>query len=151
MTFTPRQGDLLADHATALVCPTNTVGVMGAGLARQFRDRFPGLEADYRKACRAGVHTPAQPFIWGTGEQTVLCLATKRHFRDPSRVEDVQSALTALAAWMGAQQEPVSVAISAIGCGLGGLSWIRQVRPLIEPALCDVPGELRVYAPWAPG
>lgn len=148
--FIPCEGNLLDSAADALICPTNTVGVMGAGLARQFRDRFEGLEVDYRIACRSGAHTPAQLFHWtpAWGGPEVICLATKRHFRDRSRIGDVEAGLAALAAWMSDRVAPASVAISAVGCGLGGLSWERQVGPAVDRLLGDAPGVVRVYAPW---
>lgn len=143
-------GSILDAPAQVLVCPTNTVGVMGAGLARAFAERHRGLAGAYRAACRSGLHRPDAPFAWTHPGGAVLCVATKRHWRDPSDIADVRVAAAAMFAWI-ADHEPASVAIPALGCGLGGLSWERQVRPLIEAGAAECRAQLLIYAPWGPG
>ena len=128
-------GDLLAClEAEAIVNPVNCVGVMGKGLALQFRQRWPTNYAAYQEACRAGtldigvVHVHKLPH--GTWPKYIFNLPTKRHWRDPSTLDGVTrgaASLARLLSDLGIRR----VAIPALGCGLGGLSWI-DVRPLLE-------------------
>jgi O-acetyl-ADP-ribose deacetylase (regulator of RNase III) len=138
-------GDLFASGVDILVCPTNTVGVMGAGLALQFRQRFPGLDTAYNGACRRGEHDAMHPFVWQHGGPIVVCLATKRHWRDPSRLEDVEACIRALAAWLAGEPRH-RVAVPPLGCGLGGLRF-DDVFPILQRHLAGVPHDVFVYAP----
>lgn len=148
MTARQMNGNILRAPAQILVCPTNTVGVMGAGLAKAFAAAHPGLLEPYRAACRTGAHSPARPFAWEHKAGIVLCVATKRRWRDPSAIGDVADAIQGMFAWV-AETKAQSIAIPALGCGLGGLSWERQVRPLIADALIGCSAEVLIYAPWS--
>ena len=149
------RGDILADPSDALVNPVNCVGVMGAGLAKQFKRRFPSNFRAYAEICRRGklnvgevhVHTMVRS-PYGTGwplPPYIINFPTKRHWRDPSRLEDIEAGLTALADAIR-QHGIRSVAVPALGSGLGGLAW-TDVRPRIEAALCDTDADVTVYAP----
>lgn len=119
-------GDIFQADTTVIVCPTNTVGVMGAGLAKAFRNRFPGLLDAYRVACQSGEHTTERAWLWtAPNGQVVACVASKLHWRDPARIEYVQAGLESLRD----QLNGCSVALPRIGAGLGGLHWpdVRQV------------------------
>jgi O-acetyl-ADP-ribose deacetylase (regulator of RNase III) len=127
-------GDLLKAEAEALVNPVNTVGVMGRGLALQFKRAFPDNFRAYAAACKAGQVVPGKMFIfetgWPTNPKLIVNFPTKRHWRDKSRLEDIEAGLAALLA-DAARLRIRSIAIPPIGCGLGGLPW-QHVRPLIE-------------------
>jgi O-acetyl-ADP-ribose deacetylase (regulator of RNase III) len=139
-------GDLLAADVEALVNPVNCVGVMGKGLALVFKKRFPDAFRAYAKACAAHEVVPGRMFVVSTKGRTILHFPTKRHFRDASRMEDIEAGLVSLAAEISAR-EIRSIAIPAIGCGLGGLSW-DDVRPRIERALTPVAGvRVMLFAP----
>lgn len=151
MALTETTGDLLASDATLLICPTNTVGVMGAGVAKAFRDRWPAMFAAWRAECAAGRFGTGQLWTWtepgtlfDTGT-TIGCVATKRHWRDPSRFVDVAAAIGAIAEWSAAHPE-ASVAVPALGCGLGGLPW-PQVRDAMRAALGPLGTDIRLHAP----
>jgi O-acetyl-ADP-ribose deacetylase (regulator of RNase III) len=133
------EGDLLAAEVDALVNPVNTAGVMGKGLALQFKAAFPDNFAAYERACKAGelvtgrmhvVHRPAPPRI-------IINFPTKKHWRQPSRREYVRDGLVDLVAQVR-ELGIGSVAVPALGCGHGGLDW-SDVRPLIEQAFAAVP------------
>lgn len=115
------EGNLLDSQAQGLVNPVNCVGVPGAGLARQFRERWPVQVNEYVAFCRAGkmkpgmVHDALLP-----GGRRILSIATKRHWRDDSLLADVDLGLAALAEYLNATGL-ISVALPALGCGLGGL------------------------------
>lgn len=143
-------GDLFADTARCLVNAVNTVGVMGAGLAKKFAQRWPDMEASYKTACLTRVCRIGAVHMWrtpaGYGAATWIAnLPTKAHWRDPSRYEYVEQGLADLAAKLRHYQVS-SVAIPALGCGLGGLDF-KRVLPLIEKAFDGSAIDVRVYPP----
>lgn len=144
-------GDLLASGAEALVNPVNCVGVAGKGLALAFRQAAPAAYEEYRRACASGWLRPGRilPF-WGDGPGSVILhFPTKRHWRTPSHLEDIEAGLTALAAYLR-EYAVWSVAVPALGCGLGGLAW-QDVRPAIEAALGGIEGcDVLLYPPQEP-
>lgn len=143
-------GDLLAEDVEALVNAVNCQGVMGRGIALQFRKAFPANFKAYAAACELGDVKPGRMFVHETGRpgnpRFIINFPTKRHWRDGSRIGDIQTGLDALVEAIR-ERTVRSIALPALGCGLGGLDW-SQVRPLIENAfsrLGDV--EVRVFAP----
>ncbi|AYD81421.1 ADP-ribosyltransferase [Streptomyces phage JustBecause] len=114
-------GNLLESQAQGLVNPVNCVGVPGAGLARQFRDRWPAQVEEYVTFCREGKMRPGRVHdaVLLDGRR-ILSIATKRHWRDNSRIEDVDLGLAALKEYLDTTGL-ISVAVPALGCGLGGL------------------------------
>lgn len=138
-------GNIFDSPARALVNPVNTVGVMGAGLAKQFRNRYPAMYRGYRDDCRQGKLAPGSIRVYQEGDgRTIICLPTKQHWRHNSRLEYVQTGLQALARWTEEQPEPVSVAVPPLGCGLGNLDW-RQVRPMLLAAARAMPDSVTAY------
>jgi len=135
------QGDILTADAEALVNTVNCVGVMGRGIALQFKNIFPKNFKAYEAACRRGEVQPGRMFVFDTGELTwpryIINFPTKRHWRGKSRIEDIQAGLEALVAEIQARNVR-SIAIPPLGSGLGGLDWAK-VRPLIESALATLP------------
>ena len=147
MTFT--QGNLLDSTAQALVNTVNTVGVMGKGIALQFKETYPHNFREYQRACRENVVAPGKMFVVEdrdlTGPRTIINFPTKRHWRGRSRLEWIEAGLANLRRVLDEQQIQ-SVAIPPLGCGNGGLDW-EVVRPLIEEKLAGVVAEVTVYAP----
>lgn len=139
------QGDILAADAEALVNPVNCVGVMGAGLALHFKSVFPENFAAYQAACAAGRVQTGTMLVQATGvldgPRWIVNFPTKRHWREASRLEDVEAGLLALANEVK-RRGIRSIAVPALGCGLGGLKW-EDVRPRIEGAFAGLP-EVRV-------
>lgn len=138
-------GDLLAADAEALVNPVNSVGVMGTGLALQFKRAFPQNFTAYQSACAAGQMRPGTMLVHDTGALSgprwIVNFPTKRHWREDSRLEDVEAGLLALADEVK-RRAIRSIAVPALGCVLGGLNW-QDVRPRIESAFIALP-EVRV-------
>ena len=129
-TFAKHHGDILDSQAQVLVNPVNCRGTMGAGLARQFRDRYPGLETRYRRDCRTGLLRPGRVTLHQVGPSTTVAnLPTKDDWRAPSRMEWVEEGLDALAKAL-LEGGFSSVAVPALGAGLGGLPW-----PPVEQAV----------------
>jgi O-acetyl-ADP-ribose deacetylase (regulator of RNase III) len=134
-------GNILEADAEALVNTVNCVGAMGKGLALQFKQAFPANYKAYEAACRAGEVVPGEMFIFDNGRlnkpRYIIDFPTKRHWRDNSRIEDIQSGLRALiedVRRLGIR----SIAVPPLGCGLGGLNW-RDVRPMIENSFSELP------------
>lgn len=144
------KGNLLTADAEALVNTVNCVGHMGKGIALQFKQAYPDDFKAYARACRAGEVKPGRMFIYETGllmnPKYVINFPTKRHWRGPSRIEDIEAGLDALARdveRLGIR----SIAVPPLGCGHGGLDW-DVVRPMIVRAFERLP-DVRVllYAP----
>ena len=136
-----KKGNLLATDAEALINTVNTVGVMGKGIALQFRKAFPENYEKYKKACDEGRVAPGQMFIVDreslTNPHYIINFPTKRHWKGKSKVEDIKNGLAALVAAVN-KLGIHSVAVPPLGCGLGGLSW-EKVYSLMEGAFAKAP------------
>lgn len=134
-------GDLLKSDADALVNTVNCVGVMGRGVALQFKKAFPDNFKAYKAACDREEVQPGKMFIFErrelVGPRFIINFPTKRHWKGKSRMEDVESGLEALAKDIRAFGI-TSIAIPPLGSGLGGLHW-PDVRKRIEATLGDLP------------
>lgn len=144
------KGDILSSGAEALVNTVNTVGVMGKGIALQFREYFPHNYKAYLVACKNKELEPGKLLaVWDenlqTGKKLIINFPTKVHWRSPSRYEYIETGLDALKDLLS-NKEIKSVAIPPLGCGNGGLDWAK-VRPLIENKLEDLDLEVMVYGP----
>lgn len=124
------KGNIFQADAQALVNPVNCVGVMGAGLAKAFRDRFPENYHAYRDACASSALRIGQPFCFLEQGLLIINFPTKRHWKNESRLADIDMGLGALVRIIHAAQIQ-SIALPALGCGLGGLDW-PPVLALIE-------------------
>jgi O-acetyl-ADP-ribose deacetylase (regulator of RNase III) len=135
------QGDILKADAEALVNTVNCVGVMGRGIALQFRKAFPENFKAYEAACKAQYVQPGKMFIHDLNHlynpRFIVNFPTKRHWKGKSRIEDIQSGLVDLIDF-ARQQQLRSIAVPPLGCGLGGLDWAK-VRPLIIEAFQSLP------------
>ena len=145
ITFT--KGDLFESQAEALVNAVNCVGVMGKGIAYQFKRRFPENFRLYYEAClfrevKAGKMFITQPTELGA-PRWIVNFPTKLHWRDPSKLEWIEAGLKDLRRFL-IEQKVQSVAIPALGAGLGGLDW-SDVRALIERELAGLEAEIMVY------
>lgn len=144
------QGNLLTADADALVNTVNTVGVMGKGIALQFKRAHPDNYAAYRAAFDRGELRIGRIFVFDTGRlgagRYILNFPTKRHWRSMSRLEDIQAGLDDLVEVVD-ELGLGSVAVPALGAGNGGLDW-KDVRPLIEAAAARMPAtRLLVFPP----
>ena len=130
-------GNLLDAPAQALVNTVNTVGIMGKGIALQFKKVYPQNFDAYRRACEAGEVEIGRMFTVDLatldGPRFIINFPTKRHWRGKSKIEDIEAGLQGLVAELR-RLGVHSVALPPLGCGNGGLDW-AEVSPLIEKAL----------------
>ena len=143
-------GDILAADAEALVNSVNCVGIMGRGIALQFKKAFPENFKAYEAACERNVVQPGRMFVFETGAMTnpkyIINFPTKRHWRGKSRMEDIEVGLKALVFEIETRRIR-SVAIPPLGSGLGGLNW-PEVRARVEAALSALKNvDVIVYEP----
>lgn len=146
------KGNLLNSNAEALVNAVNTEGVMGKGIALTFKRAFPENYFAYRAACKKGEVRTGRMFVFERDDrvrpQWIINFPTKKHWRNPSRLEWIREGLQDLRRVTG-EREIRSLAIPALGAGLGGLVW-DDVRCEIEQAFADVEDvEVIIYEPMA--
>ena len=149
MTIKLTTGDLLEQRVDAIV---NTVNRRryGKGIALQFKRKWPANVKAYEAACKRKEVVPGKMFVFDNGglvePKFIINFPTKRHWRQPSRMEDIDAGLVDLVAQvkrLGVR----SIAIPPLGCGNGGLNW-NEVRPKIEAAFKDLPEvDVRLFAP----
>lgn len=144
--ITYMSANLLESPAQVLTNTVNCVGVMGKGIALEFKKRFPAMFDDYVSRCRRGEVRPGQPYLWEDDRTQILNFPTKNHWRHPSRLEDVDAGLREIAT---RYQEwgIATLALPALGCGNGGLKWV-DVDALIALHLGSIPTlEVFVFPP----
>jgi O-acetyl-ADP-ribose deacetylase (regulator of RNase III) len=147
MPITTKHGSIFDSRAKVLVCPVNCVGVMGKGLALEFKRRFPDAFHSYLIDVQTGITKPGESRYhrMPQEERNLMLCATKDHWRNPSRIEWVEGCLRDIRAYWWQSKFP-SIAIPQLGCGCGGLDW-ADVEPLYEKHLggldCDV--EVWIY------
>jgi len=146
------RGNLLDAPVEALVNTVNTAGIMGKGIALQFKQAYPEMFRVYQKACKAGDVQLGRMYVHDLGgllggPRWVINFPTKGHWRSRSRLEDIDSGLRNLVDTIQRLQIR-SIALPPLGCGHGGLDW-AEVRPHIESALGALP-DVRVLL-FAPG
>jgi len=152
----PPGADMFATKVDIMVCPVNLVpGVMGKGLAQAFAKKWPDLKNSHRDCINRGSLLIDKPVFVGI-EQQVIFIATKRHWRDPSNTHDIRLALGGLRKLLGTAAAAIqanspgfkgwSIAIPALGCGLGKLDW-ALVRPMILTTLDGLPLDIHLYPP----
>jgi uncharacterized protein YwgA/O-acetyl-ADP-ribose deacetylase (regulator of RNase III) len=145
---TVKIGDLFASNAQTLVNSVNCVGVMGKGVALEFRKRYPEMYEDYVARCARGLVRMGRPYLYRQlAGPWVLNFPTKQHWRSVSRVADIEQGLHYLAehytTW-----GITSLAVPPLGCGHGGLEW-AIVGPTLYRALRPLGIPVEMYAPYA--
>jgi O-acetyl-ADP-ribose deacetylase (regulator of RNase III) len=146
-----KSGDILTEDTEAVVNTVNCVGVMGRGIALQFKRAFPENYKAYAVACKRDELRPGRMFVFETGQlanpRYIINFPTKRHWRGKSRLEDIDAGLTALVDEVRSRKIR-SIAIPPLGSGLGGLEW-SEVRARIESRLREL-SDVRVVV-FEPG
>lgn len=145
-----KRGDIFQAESEAIINTVNCVGVMGRGIALQFKNAYPENFKAYAAACKAKQVVPGKMFVFDTGQLTfpryIINFPTKRHWKGQSRIDDITSGLNDLVRVI--QQYNIrSVAIPPLGSGLGGLNW-DDVKPLIISAMKPLENvDVSIYEP----
>jgi O-acetyl-ADP-ribose deacetylase (regulator of RNase III) len=130
-----KTGNVLKEQVEALVNTVNCVGVMGRGVALQFKKAYPDNFVSYRQACQKREVCPGKMLVFETGRLTppryIINFPTKRHWRGKSRLEDIESGLRALVLEIE-KRNITSIALPPLASGLGGRDWQKEIRPLVE-------------------
>lgn len=136
-----QQGNLLETKADALVNTVNCVGIMGKGIALQFKQAFPENFKKYERACKNNEVQIGKMFVVETGNlfppKYLINFPTKNHWKGKSKIADIKFGLDALVNEVQ-RLGITSIAIPPLGCGNGGLNWL-EVKPLLESAFTQLP------------
>ena len=136
--------NIFESNAHVLVNTVNTVGVMGKGLAKEFKRIYPDMFKQYQKFCEDGTLTIGKLQVYKTPNKWVLNFPTKANWRSPSKLEYIEQGLQKFVAnydRLGVK----SIAFPMLGCGNGGLSWEDEVKPLMEKYLESLPIEIFIH------
>lgn len=129
-------GNIFDSSAQVLVNPINCVGVMGAGLALQFKNKYPEMFSSYLNRCKSGLVRIGVPYLWEDDNVQIINFPTKRHWKSNSSLYEIEEGLLFIRnsyKEMGIH----TMAMPALGCGKGGLRW-KDVFPLVERHLGDL-------------
>ncbi len=144
MTIEYKNGDMFNEPTEAIVNTVNCVGVMGKGVALEFKRRWPDNFKAYKRLCDDKKLSPGQMFVFDNNDfldagkhRYLINFPTKQHWRSRSKIEYVQDGLVDFIKQVH-ELGIKSVAVPPLGCGNGGLDW-ADVRPLIEEAVAKLP------------
>jgi len=143
-----KKGDIFQSKVQTLVNTINCKGVMGAGLAKKFKQKFPEMFEDYKKRCTKKKVIVGQPYVWKNPDPEghwVLNFPTKDSWNKPSKLEWIIEGLEYFIKNYRKWQIK-SIAFPALGCNLGGLSWL-DVKPALEKYLSKVNIPVEIYIP----
>lgn len=137
------KGNIFDSTAECLVNPVNCVGVMGKGLALEFKKRYPEIMEPYIKACREEILRPGRVQILRLEKVYIANLPTKNHWHGSSSWIDIRAGLNDLVEKID-QLGITSVAVPKLGCGLGGLDY-AEIKPLMKRVLDLSKARVTVY------
>ena len=149
--ITYKTGNLFDSDAEALVNTVNTIGVMGKGIALQFKKLYPDNYKKYSDACKKGLVRTGQLFVTEdhnilSGKKIIINFPTKEHWRNPSKYEYIESGVLELIKLIK-ERSIKSVAIPPLGSGNGGLKWFK-VKEILESALLGLKNcDIYIYEP----
>ncbi len=139
-------GNIFESKCSTIVNTVNCVGVMGKGIALEFKKRYPDMFTDYVLKCDRGEVKPGIPYVYQNEQVSILNFPTKDHWRSPSRLSYVIDGLN----WFLDNYERYnidSIAFPPLGCGNGGLTW-SVVGPIMYQKLSKLPIPIEIYAPF---
>lgn len=149
-----KKGNLFNSECSTLVNTVNCVGVMGKGIALQFKEKYPHMFTAYRNACHNGELSQGGdiwqfdlkeyiPFDLYPTTKKILCFATKEHWRNPSRIFWIERGLQNIITNYK-QLNIISIAFPKLGCNNGKLDWESQVKPLMIKYLSQLPEDIKI-------
>ncbi|WP_454719114.1 macro domain-containing protein [Caulobacter segnis] len=141
--LTYRRTSVMDSPAQTLVNTVNCVGVMGKGIAKAFKDRYPAMFSAYKRICDQNLLEPGKLWLWQGPDHSVLNFPTKVHWRNPSQIEWIELGLKKFADSYESRGI-TSISFPRLGCGNGGLDW-EDVRPLMERYLSPLPIDVFIH------
>lgn len=148
--ITKIKGNIFESDAEAIVNPVNCDGIMGKGLALEIKKKYPSVFLQYRKFCKSGELVIGKVLLVKTKEEQpkyIINFPTKNHWRNPSEYSYIKLGLGSLKSLLKKYQPKInSIAIPALGCGLGGLKW-EEVSKMIEESLKDLDVDIYIFQP----
>ncbi len=149
-TMNYTKGNILESNTEVIINPVNTVGVMGKGLALQFKQKFPTNYKIYKEACNTKTIDIGKLLLVDESnlerKKFIINFPTKKHWRNPSKIEYIEEGLKDLVKIIE-NNNFESIAIPALGCGLGGLEW-ENVKLLLEKYLRNLEGiDIVIFEP----
>lgn len=137
------EGDIFSSPAQVLVNTVNTVGVMGKGIALEYKKRYPEMFNQYKLQCDRHKLVVGKLILWYGIDHWILQFPTKEHWRNPSKLEYIERGLMTFVNKY-ADYNISSIAFPKLGCGNGELDW-NQVKPLMEKYLKNLPIDVYIY------
>lgn len=138
------RGNLFTSNAKILVNTVNTVGVMGKGIAADFKKIYPKMFEEYMSLCEKGQLDIGELYLYKTSNKWILNFPTKKHWKSPSTVEYIEKGLQKLVE-QATKLQLRDIAMPKLGCGNGGLDWETQVKPIVEKYLKKSPINVSIY------
>ncbi len=138
------KGNIFESPAHVLVNTINVVGVMGKGIANTFKKIYPDMFKKYQQLCEEGKIDIGKLWLYKTDHKWILHFPTKKHWKSPSKVEYLELGLKSFVdnySNLGI----TSIAFPPLGCGNGELNWEKQVRPIMERYLKNLPIDIFIY------
>lgn len=137
------KGDIFKSPAQVLVNTVNTVGVMGKGVALEFKKQYPDMFNAYERVCNEKLLDIGKLMLWKGSDKWILLFPTKKHWRNPSKIEYIEEGLKKFEETY-LEKGITSIAFPRLGCGNGGLNW-SDVQPLMEKYLKRLPIPVFIY------
>lgn len=137
------EGNIFDSPAQVIVNTVNTVGVMGKGIALEFKKRYPDMFIAYRSACEKHQLTTGKLMLWRAPDHWILMFPTKQNWRNPSKLEYIEQGLFKFVNTYS-ERNISSIAFPKLGCGNGELDW-NVVKPLMEKYLKPLPIDVYIY------
>jgi len=138
------KGNLFTSNAKVLVNTVNTVGVMGKGIAADFKKIYPKMFEEYKRLCDNKELDIGKLYLYKTSNKWILNFPTKKHWRNPSTIEYIEKGLQALVK-EATHLQLSDIAMPKLGCGNGGLDWETEVKPIVEKYLKKAPINVSIY------
>jgi len=138
-----KTGSIFNSEADFLVNAVNCVGIMGKGIALEFKNRYKDMFLSYKKCCEQGLLKPGLLQIYSYKDVSILNFPTKVHWKDPSELEYIELGLKKFVDTYK-DKNIKSIAFPQIGCGYGGLNW-NDVHNLMIKYLSDLDCEIEIW------
>jgi O-acetyl-ADP-ribose deacetylase (regulator of RNase III) len=145
-------GNFFDHDADIRINTVNCVGVMGAGVALQYKKKYPDMYKEYLSECQQEKVLIGKPHVWRENKMfedksiTIINFPTKKHWKNPSEYSYVEEGLKWLQQFLS-DKDSSTITLPALGCGHGGLDWSR-VKPMIEYYLGDLKSKILVFEPY---